>query len=644
MINKLLIANRGEIAIRIIRTCQEMGIRTIVVYSDADKDSLAVEMADEAVYIGESEPSKSYLNMEAIIQAANRTNANAIHPGFGFLAENAQFAYLVNSNGFIFIGPTPGTIEGMGDKRVSKILLHEVPFVPGYIGEDQDNDTLTKEATNIGYPIMVKATAGGGGKGMRLVHEPKDLISAIESARREAEQAFGNGSLMLERAIIEPRHIEVQIFGDQFGNVVAVGERECSIQRRHQKIVEETPSSALSPELRANICDTAVNIARQIAYVGAGTVEFLLDAHENFYFMEMNTRLQVEHPVTEMVYGVDLVRWQIQVARGLSLDEIIGDNDLTPHGHAIEVRVYAEDPANHFLPVIGKVLHFEAAPHVRTDSGIRSGDMITPYYDPMIAKVIAWGETRVDAIRKLEDALARTKLLGLNNNIAYLRRILTTPEHLAGLITTNFVNEHAELLNPDIELEPIALVVATIARNNATTHWRNNPNRGIHETFSYQGVTHTLNLIPIAPNKFDLRLGDFQYALEVNRITNNQITVTIDGHRNTATVVSSGVDWWVHTLDNTYHLQWVNPLPLPIDESESAGSLRAPMPGKVIQVLVEVGQTVEKGTVLLILEAMKMEHRIEAPHAGIVENIRYQPGDIVQADEVLLALNESNVS
>jgi geranyl-CoA carboxylase alpha subunit len=639
MIRKILIANRGEIAVRIIKTCQAMGIATVAVYSDADKYSLAVEMADEAFHIGASEPSESYLNIKKIILAATVTGADAIHPGFGFLAENAAFALQVEGNNLTFIGPRASAIEAMGDKRIAKKSLKDVPFVAGYIGEDQSDEIFVTEAEKIGYPIMVKAAAGGGGKGMRLVHEPQYLVDALASARRESQQAFGDDRLMLEKAILEPRHIEVQIFGDQHGNVIALGERECSIQRRHQKIVEETPSSALTPALRQKICDTAVSIAQQINYTNAGTIEFLLDKDGQFYFMEMNTRLQVEHPVTEMVLGIDLVRWQIDVARGYTLAEIIGEKPLMPKGHAIEVRVYAEDPANQFLPVIGKIAHFQPSPYVRTDSGIRSGDVITPFYDPMIAKVISYAETRPDAIRKLDYALSQTQLLGLTNNIAYLRRVLMDDEHLSGLMSTKFVDEHPQLLNTNAPLATSALIACALAQNDGTTHWRNNPNRPIKQTFTHKNHAHTVLLKPTKNGVFSATIGNKTYDVEVVARNNMHITLILDGHRQHLTVVNSDSHtWWVHSLDGTFVLEWVSPLPLPKQDEASEGSLRAPMPGKVIQVLVQSGTKVKKGDLLLVLEAMKMEHRIEAPYDGTVESIRYAKGDTVQADEILLAL------
>lgn len=636
MIRKLLIANRGEIAVRIIRTCREMGIGTVVVYADPDRDSLAVQMADEAVALGGSTPTESYLVGAKILLAALQSGADAIHPGFGFLAENSAFAYQVKAQGLTFIGPSPASIEAMGDKRFSKLLLSDVPFVPGYIGDMQDDDALIKAAQDVGYPIMVKAAAGGGGKGMRLVHHPNDLPAALASARREAAQAFSNDTLMLERAILSPRHIEVQVFGDQVGNLIHLGERECSIQRRHQKIVEEAPSSVLTPALRARICESAVQVAQQIGYYSAGTVEFLLDADGSYYFMEMNTRLQVEHPVTEMIYGVDLVKWQIQVADGYTLDEIVGSRPLQPSGHAIEVRVYAEDPANQFLPVIGTIAHFEPYPHTRTDSGIQSGDVISPYYDPMIAKVIAHADTRTDAIRKLDYALGHTRLLGLTNNIPYLRRVLMSDDHLSGNISTAFVDTHAHLLSSADAVSPIALIAAALARHHNTS-WRNLTNRPVRQQFRAGDTTHTV-LLKTERGTFLASVDGPEYIVEHHTSIAPYLTLSVNGLRQTAVVVTQNDTTWVHVGGRAYALSWVNPLPEAVSEQTSAGSLRAPMPGKVVRVMVEPGDIVEKGTLLMILEAMKMEHRIEAPHDGTIDQIRYQAGDLVQADDVLLAV------
>lgn len=647
MIRKILIANRGEVACRIIRTCREMGFATVAIFSDADENALHVEMADEAIHIGGSEPSESYLNMHRILDAAFRTGADAIHPGYGFLAENPGFAYIVISSGLVFIGPPPEAMEAMGDKRTAKMMLQGIPFVPGYNGDDQSDETLLAEADKIGYPIMIKASAGGGGKGMRQIAHREDMADALAAARREARQSFGSDTLMLERAIVHPRHIEVQIVGDQHGTVIALGERECSIQRRHQKIIEETPSPALNTELRHQLFEAAVSIGQQIGYHSVGTVEFLLDEDKNFYFIEMNTRLQVEHPVTEMVYGVDLVRWQIEIARGRPLEAFIPAGRLPqelayhPNGHAMEVRVYAEDPTNHFLPVIGTILDWQHPEGVRTDSGIRTGDAISPYYDPMIAKIIAHGETRTETIRKLDYALSNTVLLGLRNNLAFLRAVLMDEEHLGGLISTHFIEEHPELLQESQDLDSFALVAAALTYQPYTEHWRNNAHRPIKHIFQHNGHYHELRVQPHGGTRYTVLHGSMSYEAFLVEWQAPRLVLRMNGYQQTVCVVHVGAAIWVHSRQGTTLLHWQTPLPLPNQRAESVGSLRAPMPGQVIQVMVEAGQSVAQGTLLMIMEAMKMEHRIEAPYDGVVESLRYQVGDKVPQDAVLLSLTPS---
>jgi geranyl-CoA carboxylase alpha subunit len=649
MIRKLLIANRGEIACRIIRTCRAMGIATVVVYSDADAHSLAVDMADEAVHIGTSPAAESYLNIQAIIDAAKRTNADAIHPGFGFLAENAAFAYAVINADLIWVGPPPSAIEAMGKKRESKLFLQNVPLVPGYNGDNQADDVLLKAAKEIGYPVMVKASAGGGGKGMRAVESEALMQEALTGARRESSQAFGDDTLILEKLLVQPRHIEVQIFGDYHGNVIAIGERECTIQRRHQKVIEETPSTALTPALRQTMLDTAEDIGRQLGYRSAGTVEFLVDADKNFYFMEMNTRLQVEHPVTEEVTGIDLVRWQIIIAEGNPLPE----REVFSDGHAIEVRVYAEDPTNNFLPAIGRILRWrEPQQHtgIRIDVGVRTGDEVSVYYDPMLAKVIAWADNRNDAIRRLDLALSHLQLLGLKNNIAYLRRVLTHPDHLEGKISTAFIDQHPELLSESTEFAPFVLITGAVIKLSsahpkaqglaaASGTWRNNPNRAIKQRFKCGDQTVEVLLTKTAQGIYSAQIDETTYQVQVFEHKEGEISLSVDGHRQHV-AYAAGRDemWWLHVGGASYALQWQTPLPLPNNRADSEGALHAPMPGKVTAVLVEVGQQVKKGQTLLTLEAMKMEHRIQAPSDGKVTAIRYGVGQSVPLDAVLLEL------
>ncbi|MBE2271461.1 MAG: biotin/lipoyl-binding protein [Anaerolinea sp.] len=659
MIRKLLVANRGEIACRIIKTCRDMGIATVAVYSDADARALHVELADEAVHIGASAAADSYLSIPKIIAAAERTGANAVHPGYGFLAENAAFAQAVIDAGLIWVGPTPAAIEAMGDKRRAKLLLKDIPLVPGYSGADQSDAALIAAAGEIGCPIMVKAAAGGGGKGMRRVDSLEEMSEALAGARREALAAFGDDTLILEKYIERARHIEIQIFGDTYGNVIALGERECSIQRRHQKIIEETPSTALDDDLRQRMCEAAVSVGRQIGYVNAGTVEFILDQDKNFYFMEMNTRLQVEHPVTEMVTGLDLVRLQIEVASGGFLPP-----HINRYGHAVEARVYAEDPFNGFLPVSGDVLLWREPPNhhlndskrlwawskVIVDSGIRSGDPVTVYYDPTLAKIIAHGDTREDAIRRLDHALARTQLFGIRSNITYLGRILNHPDYVTGNISTEFIDQHPELLADEPPPPLVAWIAAALAKTGDTSaHWRNNPYRPIKHTFKHETQAKMVLLAPRPIDKskwsdFDVHIDGVQHHVEAWSLHEHQLDLAVDGHRQRVTVIDDDHDgWWVHCSAGTFQLTWLSPLPAGKTAEESEGSLRAPMPGQVIRVNVEAGQPVAKGDVLLIIEAMKMEHRIKAPFAGTVAEIHFQIGQSVQQGVKLLELHASVV-
>ncbi|HEV7126442.1 MAG TPA: biotin carboxylase N-terminal domain-containing protein, partial [Ktedonobacterales bacterium] len=487
-IHKVLIANRGEIACRILRTCRALGIATVAVFSDADASARHVREADEAVRIGASAPAASYLNVAALIEAAERTGADALHPGYGFLAEHAPFAAACQSAGVIFIGPPPAVIAQMGSKRTARQMMAAagVPVVPGYDGEEQSDERFRAAAREIGYPVMVKAAAGGGGKGMRVVASAHDLPAALAAARREALAAFADDTLLLERALEEPRHIEFQIFGDAQGHLLHLGERECTIQRRHQKIIEETPSTALTPELRARMADAALRVGRQLAYTNAGTVEFMLDAAGNFYFLEVNTRLQVEHPITELVTGLDLVAWQILVAEGHPLP--LTQDAIHQRGHAIEVRVYAEDPASGFLPATGTIARWEEpeGAGIRVESGILSGDEVTPYYDPLLAKICAHGAERGEALRCLDYALGATTLFGVRNNLDFLRRALRHPAHVAGTFSTAFVARHsAELLTPvasapDLTAATVAVAVWRLLALPAAHDgvlWRNNPNR-----------------------------------------------------------------------------------------------------------------------------------------------------------------------
>lgn len=649
LLNKILVANRGEIACRVIRTCQDMGIATVAVYSDADKNAQHVQLADEAVYLGGSPATQSYLSIESIIGATLRTSADAIHPGYGFLSENANFAYAAISEGITYIGPPPGAMEAMGNKRTAKMILHDVPYVPGYFDADQSNEVFIKEADKIGYPVMIKAVSGGGGKGMRLVERPEDFLVALESCRREAKQSFNDDALMLEKAILMPRHIEIQIFGDHAGNVIALGERECTIQRRHQKIIEESPSSMMIPELRQSMSEIAVNIGKQLGYYSAGTVEFLVDDDGNFYFMEVNARLQVEHPVTETVTGFDLVRWQIEVARDVTLDELLPDGVASdtyifvPDGHAIEARIYAEDPSNQFLPSIGKIALWSTPGFVRTDTGIRSGDDITTYYDPMVAKIITHGTTRLEAIRRLDYGLSKIELLGVRNNINFLSRVLTHPDHLAGIIHTGFLDDYPELLKHDVELPAIALITAGFAKQDIQQHWRNNPHQTIQHQFEWDSNIYKVDIEPTQSiSNFQVTIAEETYHIELVDKFDENLIITVDGHRQQATALEAKPDeWWIHTHQGTFILNWISPFPKVNTQQISEGSLRAPMTGQIVQVHIEEGQAVQQGDLLMILEAMKMEHQIVAPSDGTIASIFFTTGDSVQQDTVLLELHQN---
>ncbi len=649
MIRKILIANRGEIACRIMRTCRSMGIATVAVFSTADAQARHVREADEAIHIGDNPAAASYLNIAALIDAARRSGADAVHPGYGFLAENADFAAACLEAGLIFIGPTPEAIRRMGSKREAKLLMQAagVPTVPGYQGEGQSDETFISEAAKIGFPLMVKAAAGGGGKGMRVVSEPEALPEALAAARRESLSAFGDDTLILERVIAPARHVEFQIFGDHHGQIIHLGERECSIQRRHQKIIEETPSTALTPELRRRMGEAAVTVGRQLDYTNAGTVEFILDEAGNFYFLEVNTRLQVEHPVTECVTGLDLVRWQIEVAEGRPLPR--AQEEVRFSGHAIECRVYAEDPDNGFLPVTGDVLLWRepTGDGVRVDAGIASGDAVSIYYDPMLAKIIAYGADRAEALRRVDRALSQTVLLGLRNNIAFLRRVLLYPEHVAGRLSTSFIEQHLAAEPAETAAPATAVLAAALAREltrRTADYWRNNPNTPIHSRFrTEKNEERSIYLTPHKDGSFHATLQEAEnettHAIKPFEFSPPDLHFSLDGRVLRAVVVEAPQHrYWVQVDGSACMLTWLSPLPEPGERREGQGSLRAPMPGNVRAVLVVPGQQVRKGETLLLLEAMKMEHSIRAPHDGVVVSIAHQPGAMVQAEAVLLEI------
>ncbi len=637
MIRKLLIANRGEIAARIIRTCRSLGIRTVAVYSDADARADYVLQADEAVHIGAAPAPQSYLNIDAILRAARHTHADAIHPGYGFLSERAHFAQAVIDAGLTWIGPSPEVITLMGDKRRAKLALKAIPLVPGYNGDDQENAIFHAEAEAIGYPVMVKAAAGGGGRGMRIVTSASTLEDALEGARHEALQAFGDSTLLLEKYIERPRHIEVQILGDAAGHVAALGERECSIQRRHQKIIEETPSPALTSIQREAICAAAVSIGQQIGYLNAGTVEFILDQAGNFYFLEMNTRLQVEHPVTEAAFNIDLVEWQIRIAEGAPLPAEGFPSQA--QRHAIEARLYAEDPSSGFLPSTGAILRAKLGDTVRIDAGL--GDEVSTYYDPMLAKLIASAPTRAEAIRKLDYALSQITLLGIRHNAGFLRRVIAYSDFQSGSFDTGFIERHADLL-PDPPPPPHVWIAAAIAKlklDGAGIFWRNNPYRPIRQTFAINTLEQSVFLTPHTPDQFSISVEDQHFT--VRTFPDQPEWLEIDAVRHYLPVANLDDAWWVQTPEAIYALNWVSPLPAGISQSSSQGSLLSPMPGQIVKILVKTGQQVNKGDLLLVIEAMKMEHRITAPYDGQVAALHFEAGQPVQSGVKLLDLMPS---
>lgn len=655
MISAILIANRGEIACRISRTCRSLGIRAIAVYSDADAHARHLLEADEAVRLGPAPAADSYLNVAAILAAARLTEADAIHPGFGFLAENAAFAQACADAGFIFIGPTPAAMAAMGNKRAAKTLVEAagVPTIPGYSGADQSDKRLQAEAECIGFPLMIKAAAGGGGKGMRVVAEPAQVVEALASARREAQQAFGSDELILERALLRPRHVEIQVMGDTHGHLIHLGERECSIQRRHQKIIEETPSPALTPEMRVSMGETAVRAAQAIQYTNAGTVEFLLDENGSFYFLEMNTRLQVEHPVTEMVTGADLVAWQIAIAEGKALP--LTQAQVRLHGHAIEARLYAENPANDFLPVTGDILLWQepTGAGIRVESGVLPQDTVSIHYDPMLAKIVAWGEDRETAVRRLRRALETAILHGLVSNLPFLADILRQPAFLSGALSTGFIAQHMAGWQPPAGDVNLALLAASVAQFSqhprpaaSIGYWRSAVHTPQVYRYTHNGEPAEVHLSPLPhqENAFHAaihhreQITSYQLPFSVYHLP--RLTLTVNGRRQTVTLSLTESHAWVQTAGGLVVLQITPRLPQPQPSAEAGGSLRAPMPGSVLAVLVAVGEQVSEGQALMKLEAMKMEHTIRTAAAGVVEAIYYQAGDTVEAEAQLLQIGE----
>jgi geranyl-CoA carboxylase alpha subunit len=640
--DKILVANRGEIAVRVIRSARELGYRTVAVYSEADANALHVQQADEAVCIGPAPVGESYLRGDNILAAAELTGAQAIHPGYGFLSENSDFANRCSAAGITFIGPPAAAIELMGSKRLSKLamLAAGVPCIPGYQGEEQDEESLLGQARAIGFPLMVKASAGGGGRGLRLVFEESELAAQVSTARSEAQNAFGSGELILERALVEPRHIEIQVFADDHGNVVYLGERDCSIQRRHQKVVEEAPSPFVDEKLRARMGEAAVNAARACDYRGAGTVEFLVDSDRRFYFLEMNTRLQVEHPVTEMISGQDLVAWQIRVAAGEPLP--LRQEAIELRGHAVEVRLYAEDPRRDFLPQTGAILAWEAPQGVgvRVDHGIRAGQSVSPFYDPMIAKLIALGENRADACRKLASAVQDCVLLGVNNNRLFLQNVLRHPVFLAGEATTGFIEQHFQ---QDASMDPVGPPPQTLALA-ALLHfsWPPVPPQGWHNpaaaAYHYQlddgEARHDVRLRQLEKG-FAVSAGEREFELAPLDISAERCLVQVDGVRRSMRFARDGAFLYLDDGNGHFRLENVTHAPARAAAGVGSGEVKASMDGAIVAVLVSPGDVVEQGQPLVILEAMKMEHPLKAGIAGTVEAVNVAVGDQVKARQLL---------
>ncbi len=670
MFNKLLIANRGEIACRVIRTAKQLGISTVAVYSEADRNALHVQLADEAVYIGPSPAKESYLIGNKVIEVAKGLGVDAIHPGYGFLSENAEFAKLCDQNGIVFVGPPVGAIEAMGSKSAAKNIMQKanVPLVPGYHGDDQSPAILKKHSDDMGYPVLLKAAAGGGGKGMRQVWSADEFDAALEAAKREAMSGFGDDHMLVEKYLTQPRHVEIQVFCDQHGNGVYLFERDCSVQRRHQKVIEEAPAPGMTDSLRAQMGDAALLAAKAINYEGAGTVEFLLDSDGSFYFMEMNTRLQVEHPVTEMITGQDLVEWQLRVANGETLP--LQQEQLSINGHAFEARIYAEDPNNEFLPATGTLTYLQPPlenRHVRVDTGVLQGDDVSVYYDPMIAKLIVWDESRSKALARLTKALSEYRIKGLVNNIPFLYNLAKSKPFQAAELDTGFIEKHNDALfiehNADINAYlPIMAVTLVLEKQaqiqrqttHATTHldpfspwatanaWRANEMHAQKLAVDVAGEVYEVAVTQKESNAqsneqaFVVQHEERTFKLLVKQ-AGEQLLFNVDGHRQSITVASDNLGISLYANELAIHFTEHKPdLGLSDDDGETGG-FTAPMNGTVVKLLVEIGTVVEKGQPLMIMEAMKMEHSLTAPATGSVAEFFYQAGDLVDGGAELLA-------
>jgi len=656
MFDKILIANRGEIACRVIATCRRLGIASVAVYSDADRDARHVRLADEAVHIGGAPAAESYLRGDALLAVARQTGAQAIHPGYGFLSENAGFAEACAAAGIVFIGPPPEAIRAMGDKSAAKALMQAagVPLTPGYHGDQQDATFLRAQADSIGYPVLIKASAGGGGKGMRRVDRSEDFIAALASCQREAQSAFGNAHVLVEKYVERPRHIEIQVFADRLGNVVHLFERDCSVQRRHQKVLEEAPAPGMTAERRAAMGQAAVEAARAVGYVGAGTVEFIAGPQGDFYFMEMNTRLQVEHPVTECITGTDLVEWQLRVADGEPLPK--RQEALGIHGHAIEARLYAEDADRGFLPAIGTLrrLRLPATDeHVRVDAGVEEGDAITPYYDPMIAKLIVWDVDRDAALRRMRTALARCEIAGVTTNVDFLARLVRTDSFSHARLDTALIEREQAALQPAASIDNTHWMLAALAAHvlrqaptsasaGADPHspWSQEDGWRVGErAWSWIELEHRAERRRVA-----LRTDGHTWELALGE---QQARASLQSGPDTLRVVLEGRQWSLRAWrdGNRVHLfgmdggqPWLihDAIAEADQPAVEAGGLIAPMPGRVIALPVKPGDRVGRGATLVVLEAMKMEHSLNAPADGVLKAYRVRAGELVGEGTVLV--------
>jgi 3-methylcrotonyl-CoA carboxylase alpha subunit len=656
MFKRILIANRGEIACRVIDTCRRLGIETVSVYSDADAHARHVSMADKAVHIGQAPAAESYLNGERIIAAARDSGAEAIHPGYGFLSENAAFAAAVQAAGLTFIGPDAATIEAMGSKSHAKAIMEKagVPVVPGYHGDRQDAAFLQKQAEKIGWPLMIKPTAGGGGKGMRIVRAAADFAEELAGAKREAKSSFGDDEVLLEKYVEEPRHIEMQIFGDRHGHAVHLFERECTLQRRYQKVVEETPSPFLDDATRAAMAKAAVDAARAVDYVNAGTVEFIVGADRQFYFMEMNTRLQVEHPVTEMTTGLDLVEWQLRVAAGEPLP--LEQDDIAQTGHAIEVRLYAENVERGFLPATGRIERFAHSAqdqHFRVDTGVGDGDTIGIHYDPMIAKLSVWDRDRAAAIERLRQVLNRTAVFGLITNLRLLQGIARHPQFTTGEFDTGFIERELDALRATTPPSPATLAAASawvLAQLEQTAAqagdpgspwarrdgWRLNETAGVKLTL--RGAEPIALQLAGRPEQFEMRAAGEAWTVRADREAQEIWSITVNGRAAQAWILGRGRDIRVVVGDERQNLIWVDPLAGSAAGADLDTRPVSPMPGRVVALKVAEGDAVEQGQALLVLEGMKMEYTLRAGAAGTIARLLCAAGDMVEAEAPLVEI------